>query len=43
LKPYKKGQANFPEVDGVNVPLSVDNEGVALITSARVLKYEAID
>ena len=43
LKPYKKGQSNFPEVDGVNVPLTVDNEGRALMTSARVLKYEAVD
>lgn len=43
LKPYKKGQANFPEVGGVNVPLNVDNEGRALITSARVLKYEKLD
>ena len=43
LKAYKKGQASFPEVDGINVPLSVDNEGRALRTGAAVIKYEAID
>ena len=43
LKPYKKGQANFPEVDGMHVPLTVDNEGRALMTSARVLSYKGLD
>lgn len=43
LKPYKKGQANFPESNGVHVPLTVDNQGRTLMTSARVLSYEAID
>jgi hypothetical protein len=43
LKPYKKGQASFPESDGIHVPLSVDNEGRALRTGAAVLKYEDID
>jgi len=43
LKPYKIGQANFPEQDGVHVPLSVDNEGRALRTSAVVRDYIDID
>lgn len=43
LKPYKVGQVNFPEEDGVHVPLSVDNQGRALRTGAVVMKYEAVD
>lgn len=41
MKPYKVGQANFPEVNGIHIPLTEDNEGRPVRTGAQVVKYEA--
>lgn len=42
LKPFKKGQANFPEdSSGRNTPIDTDDKGVGVRTSAVVVKYEA--
>ena len=36
----RKGEASFPEVDGIHVPLSADSEGRPVRTAAVVVKYE---